>query len=130
MINHLIEATKNPWIGIYLKILALIFTYSCLVHVANIAGFGEKPWLETPLTWQIGDVVYGILDFAVVIGLWQGKAWGIVCFLVAILSQFFIYTVFLDAFTLTPEHRQTIYSLLGTEAILLLVFVALLMFKN
>ena len=128
--NYLAQIANNTWMGIYLKILALIFTYSGLIHITNILGFGEKPWLETPITWQVGDIVYGILDIAAVIGLWQGKAWGIICFLVGIISQFVIYTLFIDYFAFTQQQRETIYGLLGTEIILLLVFVVLLLWRK
>ncbi len=43
--NYLAQITNNPWMGIYLKIIAFVFTYSGLIHVANIVGFGEKTWL-------------------------------------------------------------------------------------
>ncbi len=128
--NYLAQITNNHWMGIYLKILAFVFTYSGLIHVANIVGFGEQTWLETPLTWQIGDIVYGILDLAAAIGLWQGKTWGIICFLVGIISQFVIYTIFIDYFAFTQQQRETIYGLLGTEVILLSVFVVLLLWRK
>lgn len=52
-----------------------------------------------------------------------GQSWGIVLFLVAIGSQFVIYTVFIRHFAFTAHHRQTIYGLLDAEAILLAGFV-------
>ncbi|NEQ79904.1 MAG: hypothetical protein F6K26_06450 [Moorea sp. SIO2I5] len=130
MVDYLIQATERPWMSIYLRILAFIFAYGAIVHFSNIAGFGEMPWLETPLTWRIGDVFYGILDTAAVIGLWQRQVWGIGLCLVGILSQFIIYTVFIDYFAATPEQRQTIYGLLGTEAILVLILTTLLLLKK
>ncbi|WP_293073048.1 hypothetical protein, partial [Moorena sp. SIO4A5] len=71
------QATERPWMSIYLRILAFVFAYGAIVHFGNIAGFGEMPWLETPLTWRIGDVFYGILDTVAVIGLGARKVWGI-----------------------------------------------------
>ncbi|MGD1806485.1 hypothetical protein ACP6PL_13750 [Dapis sp. BLCC M126] len=128
--NDLAQIANNHWMGRYLKILAFVFIYSGLIHIANIVSLGEKTWLETPQTWQIGDIVYGILDLAAVIGLWQGKAWVIICFLVGIISRFVIYTVFIDYFPFTQQQRETIYGLLGTEVILLSVFVVLLLWKK
>ena len=92
--------------------------YGAVVHIANIAGFGEKPWLEGPLSWRIGDLVYGPLNVAAAIALWTKSHWGIVLFLIAVASQFVIYTIFIDHFAITPEHRKTIYGLLGTESVL------------
>ena len=110
---------------IYLRILALAMAYGALVHVTNILGFGEMPWQETPITWRVGDVFYGLLDTITAIGLWQRTTWGIICFLSAIASQFLIYTVFIDYFAFSIEQRQTIYGLLGTEAFLILILIGL-----
>jgi len=116
--------------GIYLRFLAIAIAYGASIHIANLLGFGEKPWSEMPMSWRVGDVVYGIVDLISAIGLWQQTAWGILCFFGAIASQFLIYTVFIDAFAFTAEQRQTIYGLLGTEAIFLLVFAVLFLTKK
>lgn len=130
MVDFCTQVVERPWMSVYLRFLALIFAYGALAHLANIAGLGEKPWLETPLSWRIGDVCYAILDIAAVIGLWQHKIWGIGCFLVAVTSQLIIYTLFINEFASTAEQRQTIYSLLGTEVILVLIFAVLLLLKK
>ena len=124
------QVTENSWMAIYLRILAVIIAYGALVHLANLMGFGEMPWQEMPLTWRAGDIIYGLLDTVTAIGLWQRTVWGIFCFLSAIASQFLIYTIFIDYFAFTSEQRQTIYGLLGTELILLLVFVVLFVTKK
>ncbi|MDY6937736.1 MAG: DUF6163 family protein [Cyanobacteriota bacterium] len=124
------EASDRPWMGVYLRILAIIFAYGGLVHIANIAGFGEMPWNQMPLTWQVGDIAYAILDIVAAIGLWKRTVWGAVCMLCAVLSQFVIYTVFLDYFAFTLEQRQTIYILLIEEGILILIFSGLLLVKK
>ncbi|NEP84344.1 MAG: hypothetical protein F6K39_43270, partial [Okeania sp. SIO3B3] len=56
--NYLAQIANNSWMKIYLRILALIFTYSGLIHITNIIGLDQQPWLETPLTWQVGDIIY------------------------------------------------------------------------
>ena len=130
MLENLRQVAKNSWMGIYLRILAIIIAYGALVHLTNLMGWGEMPWSEMPLTWRGGDIVYGLLDTVTAIGLWQRKAWGIICFFSAIASQFLIYTVFVDYFAFTDEQRQTIYGLLGTELILLSVFLVLFLLKK
>ena len=124
------QATENSWMGIYLRILAIIIAYGASVHIANMMGFGEMSWAEMPLTWRVGDLVYGLLDTVTAIGLWQKTVWGIFCFLSAIASQFLIYTLFIDYFAFTSEQRQTIYGLLGTELILVLLFFLLFIAKK
>ena len=130
MLENFRQVTNNSWMGIYLRILAFIIAYGGLVHLGNLMGFGEKPWGEMPLTWKVGDIIYGCLDIVTVIGLWQKTTWGIICFLSVIVSQFLIYTVFIDYFAFTSEQRQTIYGLLGSELILLSVFFVLLLLKK
>lgn len=130
MLENLRQTIEHFWMAIYLRILALIIAYGALVHVTNLMGWGEMPWSEMPLTWRVGDLVYGLLDIVTAIGLWQRTAWGVLCFLGAIASQFLIYTVFIDYFAFTSEQRQTIYGLLGTELILLLVFFILFFSKK
>ena len=116
--------------GIYLRILAIIIAYGASVHFANLMGLGEKPWSEAPITWQVGDVAYALIDTLTAIGLWRRTAWGVLCFLGAIASQFLIYTLFIEYFAFTVEQRQTIYGLLGTEAVLLLVLAILFVVKK
>ncbi len=116
--------------GIYLRCLAIALGYGALVHIGNIAGFGEKPWLESPLSWRIGDLVYAPLNIITAVGLWLHLNWAIILFFVAIGSQFLLYTIFIDSFALTAEHRQTIYGLLGTEAVLVFVFLGIWLIKR
>lgn len=130
MLEFLAQAATKPWMGIYLRVLAVVLGYGAIVHIANIAGFGERPWLEGPLSWRIGDLVYGPLNIVAAICLWMRSPWGILLFLVAVGSQFVIYTVFLEHFAFTPEHRRTIYGLLGTEAVLVAGFLILLLLKR
>ncbi|NET06121.1 MAG: hypothetical protein F6K16_15740 [Symploca sp. SIO2B6] len=124
------QTFNRPWMGIYLRVLSIIVAYSALVHGANLAGFGEKPWSDMPLTWKVGDIVYAIVDTVAAIGLWKRTVWGVVCMLVGVLSQFIIYTVFIEYFAFTSQQRQTINILLVEEVVLLLVFLVLLIGKK
>jgi len=128
--KYLEDSLNRPALGIYLKILSIIVAYSAAVHIFNLAGFGEKPWQEMPLTWKIGDITYAILDSLAAIGLWKKTIWGIAVLLLAVLSQFIIYTIFIQYFAFTIEQKQTIHLLLLEEVILLLIFVVLLIAKK
>ena len=130
MLEPLRKVTENSWMGIYLRILAIIMAYGASVHIANLLGFGEMPWQEMPIAWKIGDFVYGLLDLVTAVGLWQRTTWGIICFLSAIASQFLIYTVFIDYFAFNNQQRQTISGLLGTELLLILIFCILFITKK
>ena len=124
------EICARPWMGIYLRVLAVVMAYGGIVHVANILGFGGKPWAETPLPCRIGDVAYGILDIVAAVGLWLKTPWGLVLFVLLIASQFVIYTVFIDHFVTTDEERKQVHGLLGTEAILIVILIVLILIKK
>ena len=128
--QYLDDSLNRPWMGIYLRILSIIVAYSALIHFGNLAGFGEKPWHEMPLTWKIGDITYAILDILGAIGLGKKTIWGISFLLLAVLSQFIIYTVFIEDFAFTIQQKQIIHLLLLEEAILLAIFIVLLIAKK
>ncbi len=124
-LNIISETTQKPWMGIYLRILALFFLYGAIVHYGNLLGFGEMPWREAPLSWQIGDIVYAIIDTLAVIGLWNKTAWGIGFFLVAAISQLILYLGFPDLFAFTPEQKQALWSLIIFHIITISIFFGL-----
>lgn len=130
VLNWLTEVAERPWMSVYVRVLAVIFGCGAIVHIANIAGFGEKPWREGPLSWRVGDIVYGSLNIAAAVALWTRSAWGIILFSLAVASQFIIYTAFINHFAFTPEHRRTIYGLLGTQGLLVAGFVGILLLKR
>ena len=43
------EAISRPLTGIYLRFLSILLLYGALVHVSNFLGWGNRPWMETPL---------------------------------------------------------------------------------
>jgi hypothetical protein len=55
-----------------------------------------------PVAWKIATVYFAILNTIAVIGLWKGRWWGVVCFLMAAVSQVVLYTALTEIFT-----RQT-----------------------
>ena len=122
---HLAEAVRRPLLKRYLRILALFYAFGASVHFGNLIGFGEIPFAESPLSWQIGDIVYAALDTAVVIGLWRGRLWGIVCFCVAALSQIVLYSGFPNLFAFTEEQHAALRSMSILHLLCLGFFVGL-----
>ncbi len=82
------KACARPWMGYYLRFLAVVMALSGLVHFDNMAGLGAKPWFGTPLSWRVGDAVYGAVDILAAVGLWLKSTWGVVLALAAVASQF------------------------------------------
>ena len=124
------ETLARPWMRIYMRVLAVALAYGGVVHIANMLGFGEKPWLEGPLAWRVGDLVYAPLNLAGAVGLWLRQPWGVLLFLALVVSQFVIYTVFIDAFAFTAEQRRTVYGLLATQGLLTAVLVGLWLLRR
>ena len=124
------KAVARRFMGYYLRFLAVVMALSSLVHFGNMAGLGEKPWLETPLAWRIGDVVYGVVDLLAAILLWLKSPWGVLLALAAVASQFVIYTAFIDSFASTEAERAAIHGLLQTEAVLVAGFLIVLWSKK
>lgn len=93
--------------SIYLKVLAVILLYGGLVHVGNLLGYSPMPYSEMPpstrAAWQNGDVVFAILNFVAVIGLWRGKSWGIGVWLLMVVAQLIMYTLLTHIFTEQPQ---------------------------
>lgn len=133
VLNHDVfdSALQQPWTAIYAKIMALVLLYGATVHISNIAGFADTPWISTPLLWRGMDVVLLIFNVTAAIALWRGLAWSIwLVFGGIILLQFVPYTLFRSRFILKPEDAQTLNGLLGTEALLLGIFALLLWLKK
>jgi hypothetical protein len=96
--------------NIFLRILATIYAFACLRHAANILGFGELPWLQAPLAWQLSDIAYLVLDGIAAVGLALLRPWGIVAFLIAASSEILLFTLVPHWFVLRPEHETLLRS--------------------
>ncbi len=130
MINKIDESRQQSWMGVYLRILALIYAYGAIIHYTNLLGWGELSWSEMPLSWKLGDIFYGILDPITVTGLWLKSFWGIACLFIAAISQIVLYAGFPDRFAFTPEQQQTLWSLVIFHSISLTIFAGLVVFKK
>lgn len=116
--------------GIYLKIIALFYLYGAIVHYANLLGFGEIAFIKEPLSWQIADISYAILDTITVIGLWLKTPWGIICFCLSAISQLILYIGFPQWFAFNPEQQQLLWSMIIFHIVTLSIFLALLSFTR
>ena len=80
--------------SIYLKILAVLYGYGALIHIADLLSAGHYlgqthgyTFARMPVAWKIATVYFAILDTIVAIGLWKETWWGVACFLLAAASQ-------------------------------------------
>ena len=120
-----------PWTARYAKLIALFLSYGAIVHIGNVAGVTGTPWLSTPLLWRLMDIALLLFNAIAAIALWKELSWS-AAFVISgiVLLQFVPYTLLRDRFIFEPKDAQTLNSLLGTEAILLLIFIALLLLKK
>ena len=120
----------RKWMGVYLRLLAIGYAFSALVHYGNLLGLGELPFSEMPLSWKLGDIGYALLDTVAVVGLWRRADWGIACFLLAAVSQLILYVGFPSVFAFTPAQQAAIQGLVITHVVTLLIFFVLWAIKK
>ena len=119
------DAARRPWMGTFLRVVAVFSIFGGCVHYANLLGFGELTWADAPLSWKIADLVYAPLDRLVVIGLWLREPWGIVSLFAATVSQCVLYAGFSELFVVTAEHRDGLQSMLVFHGLTFLICFAL-----
>jgi len=121
----------QPWTARYAKLVAFFLAYGATVHIGNIAGLSGTPWLATPLLWRCMDIALLVFNIVAAISLWKGLSWSVwFVFGGIILLQFLPYTLLRSHFILKPEDAQTLNGLLGSEAILLALFLILILAKK
>ncbi|MEL7069578.1 MAG: hypothetical protein AAGN15_13110 [Cyanobacteria bacterium J06581_3] len=127
----MVSTSFQPWTARYAKLVAVFLAYGAMVHISNIAGLSGTPWLATPLLWRCMDIALLVFDLVAAVTLWKGFGWSVwFVFGGIILLQFVPYTLLRSHFILKPEDAQTLNGLLGTEAILLVLFLILLLAKR
>ena len=129
--KFLISALEQPWTAIYTKIIAIALLYGASVHIGNILGLTGTSWLSTPLLWRSMDIVLLIFDLITAVALWRGLFWSVwLLFCGIFLLQVLPYTLLRSQFWLKPEDGQILNSLLGTEVLMLSIFVLLLCLRK
>lgn len=87
---------------IFLRILAVIYAVAAVLHIGSIIGLGRTPFADAPLSWQVSDIAYGMIDTIAAVGLWQQKSWGIAAFFVAAISEILLFTLVPEWFVIEP----------------------------
>ncbi|MBE9048240.1 hypothetical protein IQ255_28280 [Pleurocapsales cyanobacterium LEGE 10410] len=129
--KFLVSALQQPWTAIYTKVIAIALLYGATVHFGNIFGLTGTSWLDTPFLWRSLDIILLIFDLVTAIALWRGFAWSIwLLFGGIFLLQILPYTLLRSHFVIKPEDGQILNGLLGTEVLLLSIFVLLLWLRK
>ncbi len=114
----------------YRRLLSLCYAFGASVHAGNLLGFGKYKLADMPRLLLIADIAYLVLDVVVVIGLWKGTTWGMICLFAAAGSQVLIYTVWPEAFTETDEERAQIRGMVWFHVVTVTIFVVLWMLNR
>ncbi|MEI2387685.1 DUF6163 family protein [Breoghania sp. JC706] len=99
---------RPPWRTVliwYLRFLAILLIGGGIIHWARIVGY--VPWrgvmfVDMPVDWQVATVYFGVLDMVAGIGLWLAASWGPVMWLIRLLSQVIMHTLFQSTFGSRP----------------------------
>ena len=128
--SWIVAAFERDWFYICALVIGALYAFGGLVHIGNIFGFGEKKWLESPVAWRVGDLFWGSLDVAAIVGIALRSPIGIAALVLAALSQIVVYGCFPSAFALTDEHRKALKGMVGFHVVVLVVLGALLAFAQ
>lgn len=123
--SQLTQVASRTWMGVYLRVLAVVYALGGFVHIGNILGFGELPWSESPTAWRVGDVAYGVIDVVASLGMRRRAPWGVVAFVLAACSQLVLYVGGPDSFAFTPDQNSALQELVTTHIITLVVLTGL-----
>lgn len=107
---------------IFLRILAVIYAFAAILHIGSILGFGRIPFAEAPLSWQISDVFYGIVDMIAAVGLFLVRPWGIAAFFLAAISEILLFTLVPEWFVLEAQQLTMLRGFIAYHVIALAIY--------
>ena len=115
------QACEVRWFYLLGLALAGLYGLGGTVHIANILGYGELPWLESPLSWRVGDIFWGLLDVVALVGMVFRWPIAVPALALAAASQVFVYGLFPDLFALTDDHRVVLRSMVAFNGVALVL---------
>jgi hypothetical protein len=110
---------------IFLRILAVIYAFAAVMHIGSILGFGRTPFADAPLSWQLSDIAYGVIDTIAAIGLWQQKFFGIAAFFVAAISEILLFTLVPEWFVVEPEQLTMLRGFVAYHLVAIAIYFVL-----
>lgn len=87
---------------IFLRVLATVYAFAAILHIGSVVGLGRVPFEDAPLSWQVSDVFYGVLDTVAAIGLFKMRPWGVIAFFIAAISEILLFTLVPEWFVVEP----------------------------
>lgn len=121
-LKAVLSAGETPWMGIYLRVLALFYLAGSVIHFATLLGYGVLNWEEMTLADKAATFFYGQWGAFTALGLWKRRPWGILLFFIASASQVVLYWGFPELFSSTDEHRQLLQGIINFHISTLAIF--------
>ena len=115
------QAFERKWFYVGAIIVSLFYGFGGVVHLGNLLGFGEVKWLESPVSWRVGDIWWGTLDIIAVVGVVFKSPIGLLALLLAAGSQVLMYGFYPQLFALSDAHNATLRSLVYFNGIVVVV---------
>ncbi len=125
------QALQSSITLVLVRCIAVVLAFGASVHVANILGYGERPWAQMPAIWRVMDVVLLIFNLVVGIGLWLKTPWAVIAFVAGVVAlQLVPYTLFRSHFIETPEHASTLNGMVIFWIIVLAVLIGTVIWRG
>ncbi|MBB4304824.1 hypothetical protein GGD81_003888 [Rhodobium orientis] len=102
------ERSRPPWRDIlvwYMRLLAIHLIGAGIIHWGRIVGYSQWRglWIwEMPVEWQTVTAFFAVIDLVAAVGLWLTVSWGVVIWLVRVLTQVVMHAIFWDTFGKRP----------------------------
>ena len=128
MLDHALQSTVTV---VLIRCIALVLAFGATVHIANIFGFGERPWSDMPLLWRAMDVVLLLFNVIVGTGLWCKASWAVIAFIAGIvLLQLMPYTLFRSHFIETAQHAESLTVMVVFWLVVLTLLIATVLWRG
>ena len=115
---------------IFLRVLAVIYAFAAILHIGSVLGLGRVPFAEAPLSWQLSDIFYGIVDTIAAIGLFRLQPWGVAAFLVAAISEILLFTLVPHWFVVEPDQLTMLRGFVVYHVIAITLYFVLRYFEK
>lgn len=113
--------------GIYLRVLAVLYAAGAVFHFLNLFGAGLVSLEEMTIPLRVSEAVYAQLATVTVFGLWIRRPWGLICFFIFAFSQIILYWGFSGLFALSDRHFQALQGMINIHISTLAIFVMIRM---
>jgi len=126
-LQALLKAGEPPWMGMYLRVLAVVYLAASGLNFANLLGYGVLPLEEITAAGKTSNIIFSQVFAVSAVGLWTRRGWGIILFFLTAISQLVLYWGYPELIATSDEHLQTLQGVINFHISTLAIFVILRM---